>query len=83
MMKSGENMSSPAQLPLPETRNRRRPGSLQPMSKRELIERIILINRSAKTEFLQSFSENELADYLRQLESIGPIEEFVPLPMAY
>lgn len=52
------------------------------MSKRELIERIILINRSAKREFLQTFTENELADYLRQLESIGPIEEYVPLPMA-
>lgn len=52
------------------------------MSKREIIERIILINRSAKTEFLQSFTETELADYLRQLESIGPMEEYTPLPLA-
>jgi hypothetical protein len=40
------------------------------MSKRELIERIMAINVSARREFLQGFSENELADYLRQLESI-------------
>lgn len=42
------------------------------MSKRELIERIMELNRSARREFLQGFSENELADYLRQLESIQP-----------
>ncbi len=40
------------------------------MSKRELIDRIMMLNRSARREFLQSFTENELADYLRQLESI-------------
>ncbi len=44
------------------------------MSKRELIERIMRLNRSARREFLQSFAENELADYLRQLESIRPRE---------
>ncbi len=42
------------------------------MSKRELIERIMRLNQSARREFLQSFAENELADYLRQLESIQP-----------
>lgn len=42
------------------------------MSKRELIDRIMQLNRSARREFLQCFSENELADYLRQLESIDP-----------
>jgi hypothetical protein len=52
------------------------------MSKREIIERIMLINRSARREFLQTFTENELAEYLRQLESIGPIEEVVAWPMA-
>lgn len=40
------------------------------MSKRELINRIMDLNRSARREFLQSFNENDLADYLRQLESI-------------
>lgn len=42
------------------------------MSKRELINRIMDLNRSARREFLQSFTENDLADYLRQLESIDP-----------
>jgi hypothetical protein len=42
------------------------------MSKRELIERIMELNRSARREFLQCFTENELADYLHQLESIQP-----------
>ncbi|MCZ6681680.1 MAG: hypothetical protein O7B26_00745 [Planctomycetota bacterium] len=41
------------------------------MSKRELMDRIIQINRSARRAFLQQFSEIELDDYLRQLESIG------------
>jgi hypothetical protein len=45
------------------------------MSKRELIERIMNLNRSARREFLMCFTENELADYLRQLESIEPIHE--------
>jgi hypothetical protein len=47
------------------------------MSKRELIDRIMELNRSARREFLQCFSENELADYLRQLESIRPETELV------
>lgn len=45
------------------------------MSKRELIERIMELNRSARREFLQCFTENELADYLHQLESIQPVYE--------
>ncbi len=40
------------------------------MSKRELIDRIMELNRSARIEFLQYFTENELADYLQQLESV-------------
>ncbi len=40
------------------------------MCKRDLIDRIMDLNRSARREFLQAFSENELADYLRQLESV-------------
>ncbi len=47
------------------------------MSKRELIDRIMELNRSARREFLQCFSENELADYLRQLESIRPTSPVV------
>jgi hypothetical protein len=42
------------------------------MSKRELINRIMELNQSARLEFLQCFTENELADYLRQLESVRP-----------
>ena len=48
------------------------------MSKRDLIERIMKINRSARREFLQEFNENELDDYLRQLESITPVIEDEP-----
>jgi hypothetical protein len=44
------------------------------MSKRELIDRIMKLNLSARREFLQCFTENELADYLQQLESILPSE---------
>jgi hypothetical protein len=46
------------------------------MSKRELIERIMQLNRSARREFLLCFTENELADYLRQLEAVvqAPLE---------
>ncbi len=40
------------------------------MCKRDLIDPNMDLNRSARREFLQSFSENELADYLRQLESV-------------
>jgi hypothetical protein len=42
------------------------------MSKRELIERIMQLNRSARRDFLLCFTENELADYLRQLEAVVP-----------
>ncbi len=37
------------------------------MSKRELIDYICQINRTAKTEFLAAFSEEELSDYLEHL----------------
>jgi hypothetical protein len=37
------------------------------MSKRELIDCICEINRSAKPEFLADFSEGELNDYLEHL----------------
>ena len=45
------------------------------MSKRELIDRIRHLNRSARETFLQAFNEDELAAYLRQLESIKPKSE--------
>ncbi|MCK6455771.1 MAG: hypothetical protein L6Q92_04495 [Phycisphaerae bacterium] len=41
------------------------------MSKREMIQRIMSLNRSARPEFLQQFSENDLNDYLRQLEGLN------------
>lgn len=40
------------------------------MSKRELINRIRQVNRSVRPEFLEQFSENELNDYLQQLEGL-------------
>ncbi len=52
------------------------------MSKRELIERIMKLNRTARREFLLCFTENELADYLRQLESVQPVPGAMPLAMA-
>lgn len=48
------------------------------MSKAELIERIMHINHSARREFLEDFSQHELYDYLRQLESITRISLIVP-----
>ena len=41
------------------------------MSKRDLIDRIMRLNRSAKAEFLAAFSEAELRDYLRQLKELS------------
>jgi hypothetical protein len=49
----------------------RRTQEFTDMSKRELIERIMQINHSARREFLLGFTENELADYLRQIETLG------------
>ena len=46
------------------------------MSKQELIDRIMRINRSARCEFLSAFTLAELNDYLRQLESVShPLAE--------
>jgi hypothetical protein len=41
------------------------------MSKREMIDRIMARNPSARPEFLADFSEEELGAYLHQLESVG------------
>jgi len=47
------------------------------MSKRELIDCICEINRSAKPEFLASFSEEELRDYLEHLMELDLEEVLV------
>ncbi len=41
------------------------------MTKREVIEQIMRLNRSARAEFLAKFSEEELRDYLRQLKELS------------
>jgi hypothetical protein len=46
------------------------------MSKRELIDYICKINRSAKPEFLATFTEEELNDYLEHLMELD-LEELV------
>jgi len=46
------------------------------MSKRELIDCICEINRSARPEFLASFSEEDLNDYLEHLMDLD-LEEMV------
>ena len=43
------------------------------MSKRELIDYICEINKSAKTEFLADFSEKELTDYLNHLMEVDDL----------
>lgn len=40
------------------------------MSKQDVIDRIRTFNRSARQEFLDIFSVNELIDYLSQLEAV-------------
>ncbi len=42
------------------------------MNKRELIDCICEINKSAKPEFLAGFSEGELKDYLEHLMELDP-----------
>lgn len=51
-------------------------------SKQELIDRIMRLNGSARLDFLQPFSEPELTDYLRRLDSLPPREEYTAWPMA-
>ena len=46
------------------------------MSKRELIDCICEINKTAKTEFLAKFSEDELKDYLEHLMELD-LEEIL------
>jgi hypothetical protein len=46
------------------------------MSKRELIDRICEINKSARPEFLADFSEEDLYTYLKNLMELN-LEELV------
>ncbi|MBN1392402.1 MAG: hypothetical protein JW947_06315 [Sedimentisphaerales bacterium] len=46
------------------------------MSKREIIDRICEINKSARPEFLADFSEEDLYTYLRNLMELH-LEELV------
>jgi hypothetical protein len=46
------------------------------MSKRELIDRICEINRSAKPEFLADFPEEDLRTYLEHLMELN-LEEMI------
>jgi len=48
------------------------------MTKRELIDCICEINRSAKPEFLTTFSQEELANYLEHLMELDLQELAVP-----
>ncbi len=41
------------------------------MTKRKLIEEIMRLNRSARAEFLATFSQEDLLDYLRQLKELS------------
>ncbi len=41
------------------------------MTKRELIDRITSVNRSATRDFLAEFSERDLNDYMHQLDCLG------------
>lgn len=52
------------------------------LPKQELIDRIMRINRSARLEFLQLFTEADLAGYLERLDSVPPREEYTAWPMA-
>jgi len=47
------------------------------MDKKELIERICQINKSAKPEFLAKFSERELNAYLQHLTELDLAEASV------
>ena len=49
------------------------------MSKRELIDCICEINKSAKPEFLAAFSEDDLSAYLEHLMDLD-LEELVAFP---
>jgi len=52
------------------------------MSKPDLIERIMKLNRSARQEFLDGFSERELSEYLAQLEQTDLVSLWAGIPSA-
>lgn len=43
------------------------------MTKREIIDRIVVINPTAKTDFLASFEDQDLLAYLHQLKEVERI----------
>jgi hypothetical protein len=47
-----------------------KPSERCTMTKRELIDAIMELNRSAQAEFLAGFEEAQLRDYLRQLKEL-------------
>jgi hypothetical protein len=55
-------------------------GSPLAMSKIELIDAITTINPGTSREFLAEFSERDLLDYLRQLDSLGLVPAGVRAP---
>lgn len=57
-------------LPMHLTESYPNPQRCDPMTKNQLINDIIWLNRSAKREFLQQFEESELDLYLRKLLNV-------------
>jgi hypothetical protein len=53
------------------------------MSKYELIGRIREVNRSARPDFLATFSEDDLTDYLRRLKGVDLVAEIVEQPLLF
>ena len=50
------------------------------MTKRDIIDRIVELNRSARPEFLSRFTEADLLAYLRQLEAVATPRKDQPQP---
>ncbi|MBN1344233.1 MAG: hypothetical protein JXQ73_16220 [Phycisphaerae bacterium] len=52
------------------------------MTKRQIIDAIMRINRTARAEFLAEFSERELLEYLEHLRTVYdlPCHESLPQP---
>jgi hypothetical protein len=52
------------------------------MSKREIIDRIMRLNRTAQPEFLAEFDEQDLQLYMEHLESVEEPRERAPAVVA-
>ena len=48
------------------------------MTKRQIIDAIMRINRTARAEFLADFSERELLDYLEHLQTVYGLPSLEP-----